>query len=288
MLRTLKNIKPDIIYQRVGMAYTGIAAYYARKNNCKMLWHIASEDDLKPYWFVWKGIIRPFHYIDKKFKEYGIKNSKYIIGQVKYQNELLKKKYGKECDLTVPNFHPVPKNEIRKENPVKVVWIANFKKGKQPEIFIKLAEEFKDYKDVKFTMIGRPGKKSWQAELESKIDLLNNLEYFGEKPIGKVNRILCESHIFVNTSRRNEGFPNTFIQAWMRRVPVVSLNVDPDDILVREGIGFHSKNIENMVNDLKNLISNRDLREEMGERAQKYAFENLTVEKNAIKIVNLF
>ncbi|UCG55391.1 MAG: glycosyltransferase family 4 protein, partial [Dehalococcoidia bacterium] len=259
----LRKINPDLIIARSGFAYVGIAAHYAQKNSCKMIWHIASENDVKPFQFEWNRSIL-FDYINQKFFEYGIRKADYIIGQAKYQNELLKEEYGRECDLLIPNFHPEPKHQIREENPIKVLWVSNFKPLKQPEIFIKLAGEFKDYENVRFIMVGRPGQKGWQAKLENKIDRLNNLEYLGEKPVNGVNKILCESHIFVNTSKY-EGLPNTFVQAWMREVPVVSLNVDPDDILVSEGIGFHSGNLETMIKDVKNLISDSGLREEMGE-----------------------
>jgi len=287
LMRLLTRIKPDYIYQRVGYAYTGIAAHYARKNNCKMIWHIASEIDVKPFKFEWNRSVL-FDYIDKKCLEYGIKNSDYIIGSAKYQNELLEKNYGRACDLVILSFQPEPRHEIKKEDPIKVVWVANFKKLKQPEVFIKLAQEFKNYKNVRFIMIGRPaGQKSWQVKLENKISKLNNLKYLEETPINEVNRILCESHIFVNTSRY-EGLPNTFVQAWLRKVPVASLNVDPDDILKNRKIGFCSGNIENLIKDLKFLIINKNLREEMGENAQKYAIQNHMIDKNVKKIVKLF
>lgn len=287
ILGILYDIQPDIIYQRVGFAYTGIAAHYARRNNCRMVWHIASENDVKTHQFEWNRSML-FGYIDKKFLEYGIRNTDYIIGQAEYQDKLLRESYGRKCDLIVPNFHPMPKHEIRKEaSSIKVVWVANFKRLKQPEIYIRLAEEFRDCIDVNFVMIGRQGERNWQAELESKIDRLDNLEYLGEKPIDEVNRILCESHIFVNTSI-HEGFPNTFIQAWMRKVPVVSLNVDPDDILIENNMGFHSGSFDQMIKDVERLVNDSELREEMGQRAQEYAFENHALEKNVERITRLF
>jgi len=112
-----------------------------------------------------------------------------------------------------------------------------------------------------------------------------NLEYLGEKPIEDVNKVLCGAHVFVNTSKY-EGFPNTFIQAWLRKVPVVSLNVDPDDVLKKEKIGFHSKNFNQMVKDTTKLIKDERLRNNMGERAQKYTSKNHSL-ANIQKIVDL-
>jgi glycosyltransferase involved in cell wall biosynthesis len=67
----------------------------------------------------------------------------------------------------------------------------------------------------------------------------------------------------------------------MRQVPVVSLNADPDNILVREGLGFNSITFERLSQDVKLLIENRELREKMGKRAQQYAHENHSVDKMA-------
>ena len=276
MIRILKEVQPDVIYQRTASAYTGIAAHFARKHRCKMVWHIASDNDLQTAWFKYL-CTAPVNYSNKKFLQYGIKYADYIIGQTKHQNELLKENYGRECDAIIPNAHPVPDGQIRKTDPVRVVWVSNLRTVKQPELFIQLAEKFKDLQDVKFIMVGRRGQNRWQAKLASKMEKLNNLEYLGEKPINHVNRILCESHVLVNTSAY-EGFPNTFIQAWMRGVPVVSLNVDPDDILLREGIGFKSGTFENLCRDVMTLIGDKDMRDTMGQRARLYAINNHSIE----------
>jgi hypothetical protein len=37
LYRALREIRPDVIYQRVGCGYTGIAAHYARKNGARMI-----------------------------------------------------------------------------------------------------------------------------------------------------------------------------------------------------------------------------------------------------------
>lgn len=287
LMRLLNEINPDYIYQRVGFAYTGFAAHYAKKNNRKMIWHIASEIDVKPFGCFWNRAVL-FDYIDKKCLEYGIRNADYVIGNAEYQNELLKRYYGRKCDLVIPNFHPEPECEISKSFPIKVVWIANIRRLKQPELFIKLAKEFLDYKDVEFMIIGRPAAdKGWQSSLEGQINRLDNLKYLKERSIEEVNRILCESHILVNTSQY-EGLPNTFVQAWFRKVPVISLNVDPDDILKNKKIGFHSKKLESMISDLKRLITDHHLREEMADAAQEYAYQNHSMEKNIKGIIRLF
>lgn len=286
LYKCLKGLNPDLIYQRDGGAYTGVCAYYAKRFGKKMVFHVSANSEVRTFRFKFNRNLL-FRYIDKKILQYGIKNTTYIIGQTKYQNDLLKKNFGRDCDYIVPNFHPEPKNEIRKEEPIKIVWVANIKKFKRPELFIKLSEEFQANKEVKFLMIGRKNNGKLQSELENKIAKLSNLNYLGEKSIEQVNRILCHSHIFVHTSL-SEGFPNTYIQAWMREIPVVTLNVDPDDLLKKKKIGFHSRSFDQMVKHIRYLIENEDSRKEIGRRAREYAIENHTVEKNGRRYLEIF
>ena len=287
LLKLLHQIQPDVIYQRVGCAYTGIAAYYARRNNCKMVWHIAQDNDVFPFQKT-SSLTNGIRYVDKKILEYGVRSSHHIIAQTNQQGEYLKRYYRRIPTEVVRNFHPMPREEINKTNPVKIIWIANFKPFKQPEYFIRLARDLRNLgKKVKCIMIGAPAHLplNWQSSIENKIDEVDNLAYLGARPLEEVNSILAKAHIFVNTSLF-EGFANTFIQAWMRKVPVVSLHCNPDGILERHNIGFFSGTYEKMLQRVIELIKNPALRDEMGERAQVYAFERHS-EKNIANLIEI-
>jgi glycosyltransferase involved in cell wall biosynthesis len=287
LLKLLHQIQPDVIYQRVGCAYTGIAAYYARRNNCKMVWHVANDNDVLPFQKT-NSLKNAHHYTEKKILEYGIRSSHQIIVQTNQQAEYLKRYYGKTPTEIICNFHPMPRENIKKTNPIKVVWISNLKPLKQPEYFIKLARELRDIgQKVQCIMIGAPAHwaRNWQRSLENEIDEIDNLTYLEERPLEEVNSILAKAHVFINTSLY-EGFPNTFIQAWMRKVPVVSLCVNPDGVLDQNKMGFCSGTYEKMLEKVVELIKNPALRDEMGERAQAYAFEKHS-EKNIAGLVQL-
>ena len=287
LLKLLHQIQPDVIYQRVGCAYTGIAAYYARRNNCKMVWHIASDNDVLPFQKT-NSLKTAHHYTEKKILEYGIRSSDHIIAQTDQQAKYLKRHYGRPPTEVIHNFHPMPRENIKKTDPVKIVWISNFKPLKQPEYFIRLARDIRNLGDkVECIMIGAPAHwvLDWQRSLENEINEIDNLAYLGSRPFEEVNSILSKAHVFVNTSLY-EGFPNTFIQAWMRKVPVVSLHVNPDQVFERYSVGFFSGTYEKMLEKVVELIKNPALRDEMGERAQVYAFEKHS-EKNIANLVEI-
>jgi len=250
-----------------------------------MVWHIASESEVRPG--------RPaslhtalFDGIDRRWTEYGIRSADLIIGQARYQDRLLHDHYGRRCDLIVGTPQPAPEEPIVKTGPVTVVWVANLKPLKQPEIFLHLAGKLGDCQGVRFVMIGRPANRSYQRRLENEMVGLKSFTYMGEQPVERVNQILAQSHILVNTSAY-EGFPCTFIQAWFRGVPVVSLNVDPDDLLKTRQLGFHSRSVDGLVTDTRRLTCDRDLRETMGTRAQTYALHHHSMGPNMARIVSL-
>lgn len=287
LTRLLREIRPDVIYQRALQPYTGIAAHYARRNDCKFVFHVASDYDVLPARLVRLSPGAIFGFMEKKVGDYGLIRAHHVIAQSKYQSDLLKANYGKRTAEIVPNFHPLPKEELRKKlNPLKVVWVGNFKRVKRPEIFVRLAEELRGYKEVEFIMVGRPGDARLYGKLHQRIAETMNLRYIGEQPIEKVNQLLAEASIFINTSTA-EGFPNTFIQAWMRRVPVVSLSVDVDGVLMKESIGFCDGTYSGLINAAKKLVESKDLRCAMGRRAQTHAFEHHST-RNVGKLISFF
>jgi glycosyltransferase involved in cell wall biosynthesis len=270
--RLLREIRPDVIYQRVGSAYTGIAAYHAMQNNCRMIWHVASDMDVIPFnvkdW-------RPstlLKYIDKRYLEYGVRHASDIVVQTHDQNRLLGVHFGRQATMLIRNLHPLPAEPIDKNSSPNVLWIANLKPAKQPEVFMRLVRSCMDMPQVRFMMIGEPWLDvARQRAFEKTVASIPNLSYLGKLPIEEVNALLERAHLFVNTSLV-EGFANTFIQAWMRQVPVLSLNVDPDGLLTSEGIGFCADGDEAvLLHTLREWLVDASLREEIGQCAQVYA-----------------
>jgi len=51
-------------------------------------------------------------------------------------------------------------------------------------------------------------------------------------------------------------------------------------------MGFHSKTFQQMVQDVRNLVENKQLREEMGEKSQKFAFKTFSI-SNINEFINL-
>jgi glycosyltransferase involved in cell wall biosynthesis len=278
--RYIKSIlqveQPDIIYQMTANSATGILKYFSKKLGFKFIWACASDYDL---WY-----LRPFslgglrsipNYL---LKRWGMGRADLILAQTEKQKMQIASQFHRNAILQ-KNPHPVPLHVPEKPtNEIWVLWVANFKLVKQPNLFIDLADRCQDLKMVRFFMIGRPEHGEWQSNLELRIQKLNNLRYMGSMSQEKVNEYLECAHILVNTSKF-EGFSNTFIQAWLRNVPVVSLNTDPDRLLSVGGLGFCSENFENLYRDVLRLINDRQLRESIGARARQYACEHHSIDK---------
>jgi hypothetical protein len=72
-------------------------------------------------------------------------------------------------------------------------------------------------------------------------------------PTHPLPEFIAKSRFLVNTSDV-EGFFNTFIQAWMRNTVVLSMNVDVDDTLKDQGLGYFAGNYDSLRDLLGSLV----------------------------------
>jgi glycosyltransferase involved in cell wall biosynthesis len=287
LYRALESEAPDVIYQQVGCAHTGIAAYYAKRHGCRMLWRVAAIWDVtrqQPDW------LRPHHIVERKIFEYGIRNAGTVLVQTNNQKSLLSSNYGRSDAIVVRSFHPLPSPAERSHSVAsekkRIFWVGSLKPVKNPAAFVRLALSFADDRDLEFVMIGAfQEKPAWIADLTAMMRPAPNLRYLGEQTQERVNELLWDATAVVNTSH-SEGFSNVFIQAWMRGVPVVSLNSDPDGLLEGEAVGFASGSDEQLHDDVAKLIRAPRLRETMGENARRLAEAQFS-EQNVAEIARL-
>lgn len=198
----------------------------------------------------------------------GIDN---IVVQTSEQKRALARNRGIDATI-VGNGQRAPDSPIEKESPPVVLWLASMKEWKRPELFVDLAEACMDLR-ASFRIVGRPSNQQLANRIHRRVADLENMEYPGGCSIPESNEYIGAASIFVNTSQE-EGFPNTFIQSWFRETPVVSLTVDPESALSDHEIGFLSGDFESLTEDVRTLITNPQLRDEMGANAYHYAKKN--------------
>lgn len=274
----LCELRPDVIYQQMRQSYTAVCAHYSQKMRIPFFFQIASDLDLDRR-FVTNGISAnlPFDIAEAIAGMWGLRRANHILAQTTRQRRILRERFDRDSASVVRNFHPLPaKLPAKAEHPVEVLWVANLKDVKRPEIFVQLAESFAGRDDLRFVMAGRRSAQvNVYAPLMQRIERTPNLSYLGELSIDDVNRQMARAAIHVNTSSF-EGFPNTFIQAWAHGAVVVTLAADPEEEGMENlGIGICAgASFDRLRQTIDLLARSPEKRRAMADRAFAFAQAN--------------
>mgnify|MGYP000539447240 CR=1 FL=1 len=250
--KAMKIADADIYYHHSGSP--GIVSLFCLVNKKKFIYHVGSDACVT---ISAKG----YH-----LYALDIRLADVIIVQTEFQKSMLMKNFNR-CGVLIRNFFPLSKREKpKKSDPPTILWVGAMAYVKRPWLFLKLAKKIPE---AKFQMIGGVGDEGLYKLIKEASKKIPNLNFLGYIPFYEIDRYFKEASILVNTSEF-EGYPNAFIQAWMHYTPIVSLNVDPDEVICRYKLGFHSKTFDQMVMDIKILLKNDQLREEFGRNARWY------------------
>jgi len=271
LFRAMNQAGADIYYQRTSAAVTGITALFCKLKKKPFVFSVASNMDLDGSARLYRGRVSYALY------RYGLKHATAVVVQTNDQLRLLKEATGRDGVLIRSMLATA--DEAREQvNPRYVLWVGGFWRLKRPEMFAELARRLPEYE---FVMVGGPSVDGEQLfeEIVARARDLPNLRLTGPIPYKETARYLDETKVLVNTSHA-EGFPNTYLQAWIRGMPVVA-TFDPDSLITKRQLGRYCSGIEELALATKELMGDESLRASIRERAIQYVRQHHSIESVA-------
>jgi glycosyltransferase involved in cell wall biosynthesis len=261
VVAALKRIDPDVVYFRTASGLLAPCAWYARRAGKRLVYAAAHDIDFRA------GRLFELPRREAWLFRRGVKACNAVVVQNLYQQQLLRKRFGIEGRI-VPNCY-----EERDVEPARadgaVIWVATIKPIKRPDLFLELARRFPRRR---FILVGASGSKdaasqAYEQGIREQAAKLANVELTGFVPFDKVGRYYDGACALVNSSD-SEGFPNTFLQAWVRAVPTLSF-VDPRAPDGSCG-SIVCKDIHDMAQQLGTLLDDEAAWQSASERAKSH------------------
>lgn len=256
----------DVYYQSPAGAFTGITAWFCRTAKRRFVFRVASDSDCE------KVHARIRFWRDRKLYDFGLRRADVRAAQTESQAQMLRRNHG--LDSSVVNMiveQPRPTNDAKKD--IDVLWLCNLRRLKRPELALELARHLPK---LNFTLAGgpMPGGRTYYDDVAAAAARLPNVTMLGPVPYSGTAALFDRAKVFLNTSSV-EGFPNTFLQAWIRGVPVVSF-FDPDGLVRRMQLGRVATSVDEMRDALRELLEVDGYREHIGQQAREFARREYT------------
>jgi len=244
----VRRASADVYYCSCAGILPALLALYARgqSRRPRIVFRIAHDRDCEP-----DALLIRF-WRDRKLYEYGLARTDVILAQSVRQQVAMQANYGRDsvrATMMVEAPGSVPPFEQRD---VEILWVNNIRGFKRPDLALALGALLPQ---MQLHMIGgtQPGFEEMYDQISTRAAAAPNVTFHGPVPYHDVNDYYARARVFVNTSD-SEGFPNSYLQAWVRGTPVVAF-FDPDGVIAREGLGYVASSLEEMSGIIARLTS---------------------------------
>ncbi len=282
LIRAIREFKPDIIHTHTAKAgFVGrLASILSLHNSIRV--HTFHGHLLFGYFGRFKtSLIKISERILANFTD-----ELCAVGEQVMQDLLLAKIGKKEKFSIIPpglEFSYLPDKTESKDilgitnSQIYCSYIGRITQIKRPDRFLDVVSEFKKRKiNLHFLMVGDGDLLEYCSERIKRENL--PVTVLGWR--SDIERVLAASDLVILTSD-NEGTPLSLIQAGMAGLPVVTTNVGSISEVVLQGTTgiIVPKEIKKLADALEKLFNDSDLRQKLGDSAQKYTFSKFGVQR---------
>jgi glycosyltransferase involved in cell wall biosynthesis len=256
--RALERADADLYYTSCAGMHVGLLAMFCRRKGRHFVFRSASDADCDPA----RLLVR--YRRDRWLYGYGLKRAGAILVQSAAQQKALARHYGLQgrvAGMFVERAQPVPVRDI------DILWVSNIRRVKRPDRVLDLAAGLLRRH---IHMVGGPlpGEEALYRETEAAARSRLNVTFHGRLSYRDTAALYERARLFLNTSDV-EGFPNSYLQAWMRGVPVVT-RIDPDRVIEREGLGAVARSSAGLEAALRRLLGDARERQAASVRCLAY------------------
>ncbi len=268
LFQILKKIDANICIFRSADIGVAIAIFYIKLFlRKKVLYMIAGDAEVS-----FKQLKQKSGFLTALAMPFVYKYADFISAQSQTQSALFAKYRKRKPDIVLRNIINLPETAQNKKKQ-EILWMGRLDKIKNPELFIELA---KKYPNEQFVMIAPIVQDfvEYGENIKNKAAQTDNLKYIDYVLPNKTDEYYQKAKIYVISSF-SEGFSNTMAEAMANNVPVLSYNVNPDNIFDRYKIGYCAEgNKDKFFEQFESLLNNHWLSEKLGNNGRIYLEKN--------------
>lgn len=159
---------------------------------------------------------------------------------------------------------------------LKLLWVGRFMPRKGLFLLLEVMENLKRYPGITLTVVGDGEQREMFLKAISNKGLESGVEWIGRVPFDKVKDYYASHDVFFFTSLR-DSCPAQVIEAMAFGMPVVTLNLHGQAIIVNEETGFRcdcsnpDRAISSLTNAILTLYANPAMLNKMSKAAYNFA-----------------
>lgn len=254
----LARADAQLYYTSCAGMHVGLLSLFCAHHGRRFVFRCASDTDCDPS----RLLVR--YARDRWLYAYGLRRADAVLVQSAAQAQSLAQRFGLSGRVAGMLAEPAPPAARRD---VDVLWAGNIRRVKRPERMIALADQLPE---STIHMVGGPvaDEQALYDRIRAAARRYPNLVFHGHLPYWEASAMYGRARLLVNTSEA-EGFPNSYLQAWMLGVPVVTFS-DPDGVIDCHGLGEVVRSDLAMRGAIRRLLADPEELAVRGERCRAY------------------